>query len=50
MLNVSPPKVYKSGPIHVDYNILAHLRKFPTKLSIYDVLILSKELEIPWSK
>lgn len=28
----------------VDYNVLAHLRKFPAKFSIFDALILSKEM------
>lgn len=33
-----------SGPTNVDYNVMAHLRKLPTNLSIYDVLILYKEM------
>ena len=28
----------------VDYNVLAHLRKLPARLRIYDALVLSKEM------
>lgn len=31
-------------PPHVDYNVLPNLRKLPSKLSIYDALILLKEI------
>ncbi|XP_028550597.1 uncharacterized protein LOC114579610 [Dendrobium catenatum] len=34
----------ESGMPKVDYNVLAHLRKLPVKLSIYDALILFKEM------
>ena len=30
--------------LKIDYNLLAHPRKLPAKLSIYDALILSKEM------
>lgn len=31
-------------PYKVDYNVLAHLRKLPASLSIYDALMMSPEL------
>lgn len=34
-----------SGANYVYYNDLAHLRKLPTKLRIYDALILLKEIK-----
>lgn len=39
-----PVRPVESGMPKVDYNVLAHLRKLPAKLSIYDALILSKEM------
>ena len=41
---VSHTETPVEGHPQVDYNILAHLRKLPAKLSIYDALILSKEM------
>lgn len=42
---VAPPQdTLMEDPPKVDYNVLAHLRKLPAKLSIYDALMLSKEM------
>ncbi|XP_028549524.1 uncharacterized protein LOC110105940 [Dendrobium catenatum] len=38
------PPGFESVIPKVDYNVLAHLRKLPAKLSIYDTLLLSKEM------
>lgn len=43
-LNVSLLEASTSVPTHMGYNILVHLRKLPTRLSIYDTLILSKKI------
>lgn len=39
-----PLETLMGGPIHVDYNVLIHLKKLPTKLSNVDGLILSKRM------
>ena len=41
---VSHAETPVEGHPQVDYNVLAHLRKLPAKLSIYDALVLSKEM------
>lgn len=46
---MKPPKeILLSGPSKdkalADYNILAHLKRIPSRLSVYGALILSKEL------
>ncbi|XP_020685009.1 uncharacterized protein LOC110101440 [Dendrobium catenatum] len=38
------PELENTEISKVDYNVLAHLRKLPAKLSIYDALVLSKEM------
>ena len=40
----SPPKPQKSSKGVVDYNVLSHLRKLSALLSIYDALLLSKDI------
>ncbi|KAI0493920.1 hypothetical protein KFK09_024047 [Dendrobium nobile] len=41
---VQGPELQNTKVSKVDYNVLAHLRKLPAKLSIYDALVLSKEM------
>lgn len=41
---IPPLEALMGDYAHVGYNILAHLRKLTAKLSIYDSLILSKEI------
>ncbi|XP_028549412.1 uncharacterized protein LOC114579342 [Dendrobium catenatum] len=38
------PKKKKTSANGIDYNILSHLRKIPAQLSIYDALVMSKDL------
>ncbi|KAL0907285.1 hypothetical protein M5K25_021685 [Dendrobium thyrsiflorum] len=40
----APQEQVGGGPPKVDYNVLAHLRKLPARLSIYDALVLSPEM------
>lgn len=44
MCLISLLKTSTSGSTHANDNVLAHLRKLPTNASIYDALILYKEM------
>lgn len=43
--DVSPMESFMGDPSNVYYNVLDHIINLPTKLSCYDIFILSKEIK-----